>query len=48
MSSSGGGTVNAVLYVIVLASAVRAGAVLLGGDIARVLQRPRWPQSPYG
>ena len=40
MSRSGGGTVNAVLYVIVLASAVRAGAVLLGGDIARVLQRP--------
>jgi hypothetical protein len=40
MSSSGGGTVNAVLYVIVLACAVRAGAVLLGGDIARVLRRP--------
>ena len=40
MSSSGGGTVNAVLYVIVLACAVRAGAILLGGDIARVPQRP--------
>ena len=40
MSSSGGGTVNAVLYVIVLACTVRAGAVLLGGDIARFLRRP--------
>jgi hypothetical protein len=40
MSSSGGGTVNAVLYVIVLACAVRAGAVLVGGDIARVLRHP--------
>ena len=40
MSSSGGGTVNAVLYVIVLACAVRAGAVLLGGDITRALRRP--------
>ncbi len=39
MSSSGGGTVNAVLYVIMLACAVRAGAALLGGDIARVLRR---------
>jgi membrane associated rhomboid family serine protease len=40
MSSSGGGTVNAVLYVIVLACAVRAGAVLLGGDIARCCGAP--------
>jgi hypothetical protein len=40
MSSSSGGTVNAVLYVIVLACAVRAGAVLLGGDLARALRRP--------
>ena len=40
MSTSGGGTVNAVLYVIMLACTVRAGAVLLGGDIARVLRRP--------
>jgi hypothetical protein len=40
MSSSGGGTVNAVLYVIVLACAVRSGAVLLGRDLARVLRRP--------
>ena len=40
MSSSGSGTVNAVLYLITLACAVRAGAVLLGGDIARVLRRP--------
>jgi membrane associated rhomboid family serine protease len=40
MSTSGGGTVNAVLYVIVLACAVRAGAALLGGDIVRALRRP--------
>jgi membrane associated rhomboid family serine protease len=40
MSSSGGGTVNAVLYVIMLACAVRAAVVLLGGDLARVLRRP--------
>lgn len=40
MSTSGGGTLNAVLYVIVLACAVRAGAALLGGDIARMLRRP--------
>ncbi|HXZ73233.1 MAG TPA: rhomboid family intramembrane serine protease [Streptosporangiaceae bacterium] len=40
MSSSGGGTVNAVLYVIMLACTVRAGVVLLGGDLARALRRP--------
>jgi hypothetical protein len=40
MSTSGGGTVNAVLYVIVLACSVRAGATLLGGDMARMLRRP--------
>jgi hypothetical protein len=38
--STSGGTVNAVLYVIVLACAVRAGVVLLGRDVARVLRRP--------
>jgi hypothetical protein len=40
MSTSGGGTVNAVLYVIVLACAVRAGAALAGGDFAGLLRRP--------
>jgi membrane associated rhomboid family serine protease len=40
VSSSGGGTVNAVLYVIMLACAVRAAVALLGGDLARVLRRP--------
>jgi len=40
MSTSGGGTVNAVLYVIVLACSVRAAAALLGGDLARLLRRP--------
>jgi hypothetical protein len=40
MSSSGSGTLNAVLYVIMLACAVRAGAVLLGGDITRRRQLP--------
>jgi membrane associated rhomboid family serine protease len=40
MSTSGGGTINAVLYVVVLACSVRAGAALLGGDIARALRRP--------
>jgi hypothetical protein len=48
MSSSGGGTANAVLSVIVLACAVRAGAILLGRDIARVLRRPPVAQSPNG
>jgi hypothetical protein len=38
--STSGGTVNAVLYVIVLACTVRAGVVLLGGDVVRVLRRP--------
>ena len=40
MSSSGGGTLNAVLYVVVLACTVRAGAVLLGGDMALLVRRP--------
>ena len=40
MSSSGGGTLNAVLYVVVLAWRVRAGAVLLGGDMALLVRRP--------
>ena len=40
MSSSGGDTVNAVLYVIMLACTVRAGALLAGGALARMLRRP--------
>ena len=40
MSTSGGGTVNGVLDVIMLACAVRAAAVLLGAGIGRLLRRP--------
>jgi hypothetical protein len=40
MSTSGGGDVNALLYLVMLACSVRAGAELLRDDVRRALRTP--------
>jgi membrane associated rhomboid family serine protease len=43
VSTSGGGTLNAVLYVTMLACAIRAAVVVLGAELGRLVRRPPAP-----